>query len=157
MLIADTGIHWHSQACDVRQILAWQKRKEEYLEYMYDKIFFVLWRFDARELCYNSGTSAFLCALKARRLKAERYSHDKEMRGDTTLVPWRSFTIRNQRNKIMSKPDAPKFVIALFSFKGKNNDEVCKKKRIPLIEWYLRISYNISEQYIIVISKICFF
>lgn len=25
----------------------------------------------------------------------------------------------------MSKPDAPKFVTALFSFKGKNNDEVC--------------------------------
>lgn len=30
--------------------------------------------------------------------------------------------------KIMSKPDAPKFVIALFSFKGKNNDELCFKK-----------------------------
>ncbi|KAL6443281.1 hypothetical protein ACFW04_002882 [Cataglyphis niger] len=28
----------------------------------------------------------------------------------------------------MSKPDAPKFVIALFSFKGKNNDELCFKK-----------------------------
>lgn len=26
----------------------------------------------------------------------------------------------------MSKPDAPKFVTALFSFKGKNNDEVCQ-------------------------------
>lgn len=26
----------------------------------------------------------------------------------------------------MSKPDAPKFVTALFSFKGKNNDEVCE-------------------------------
>nr|XP_050852198.1 uncharacterized protein LOC127064741 isoform X1 [Vespula vulgaris] len=28
----------------------------------------------------------------------------------------------------MSKPDAPKFVTALFSFKGKNNDELCFKK-----------------------------
>lgn len=25
----------------------------------------------------------------------------------------------------MAKPDAPKFVTAIFSFKGKNNDEVC--------------------------------
>lgn len=25
----------------------------------------------------------------------------------------------------MSKPDMPKLVTALFSFKGKNNDEVC--------------------------------
>ncbi|XP_076657820.1 rho-type guanine nucleotide exchange factor isoform X3 [Halictus rubicundus] len=28
----------------------------------------------------------------------------------------------------MSKPDAPKFVTALYSFKGKNNDELCFKK-----------------------------
>ncbi|XP_018407269.1 PREDICTED: rho guanine nucleotide exchange factor 7 isoform X2 [Cyphomyrmex costatus] len=28
----------------------------------------------------------------------------------------------------MSKPDAPKYVTALFSFKGKNNDELCFKK-----------------------------
>ncbi|XP_071861740.1 rho-type guanine nucleotide exchange factor isoform X1 [Bombus fervidus] len=28
----------------------------------------------------------------------------------------------------MSKPDTPKFVTALFSFKGKNNDELCFKK-----------------------------
>ncbi|KAJ8688320.1 hypothetical protein QAD02_024115 [Eretmocerus hayati] len=28
----------------------------------------------------------------------------------------------------MSKPDGPKFVIALYSFKGKNNDELCFKK-----------------------------
>ncbi|XP_018060250.1 PREDICTED: rho guanine nucleotide exchange factor 7-like isoform X3 [Atta colombica] len=30
--------------------------------------------------------------------------------------------------RVMSKSDAPKFVTALFSFKGKNNDELCFKK-----------------------------
>lgn len=72
------------------------------------------------KLCHNTDEICILRVCCRFRACDERNSHFK-----ASLLSSRR-DLQSTNAGIMSKLDAPKFVIALFSFKGKNNDEVRK-------------------------------